>query len=119
VVDDCGLIMVIASWPSTRQDHWDILLRARAIESQCFVVGVNRVGEGGGLLFTGGSAVIDPLGQVLAHGADKEILVIADMDPARVREVRSALPFLKDRRPQLLSKQGVARIIKTDGEERN
>jgi len=119
VVDDCGLIMVIASWPSTRQDHWDILLRARAIESQCFVVGVNRVGEGGGLLFTGGSAVIDPLGQVLADGADKEILVIADMDPARVKEVRSALPFLKDRRPQLLNIQGVARIIKTDGEERN
>jgi omega-amidase len=119
VVDECGLIMVIASWPSTRQAHWDILLRARAIESQCFVVGVNRVGEGGGLLFTGGSAIIDPLGQVLAHGGDKETLVMADMDPARVREVRSTLPFLNDRKPQLLNKQGVARIIKTDCKERN
>jgi len=63
--------------------------------------------------------MIDPLGQVLAHGGDKETLVMADIDPARVKEVRSALPFLKDRRPQLLSKQSVARIIKTDGEERN
>jgi predicted amidohydrolase len=102
VVDECGLILVIASWPSTRQAHWDILLRARAIESQCFVVGVNRVGEGGGLLFTGGSAILDPLGQVLAHGGDKETLVMADADPAQVKEVRSALPFLKDRKPHLL-----------------
>ena len=104
VVDECGLIMVIASWPSTRQAHWDILLRARAIESQCFVVGVNRVGEGGGLLFTGGSAIIDPLGQVLAHGGDKETLVVADVDPDKVEEVRSTLPFLKDRKAHLLSK---------------
>jgi len=78
------------------------LLRARAIESQCFVVGVNRVGEGDGLLFTGGSAILDPLGQVLAHGGDKEILVMADADPALVKEVRSALPFLRDRKPHLL-----------------
>jgi predicted amidohydrolase len=102
VVDQCGLIMVIASWPSTRQAHWDVLLRARAIESQCFVVGVNRVGEGGGLLFTGGSAIVDPLGQVLAHGGDKETLVMADLDLAKVREVRSTLPFLKDRKAHLL-----------------
>jgi len=102
VVDQCGLIMVIASWPSTRQAHWDVLLRARAIESQCFVVGVNRVGEGGGLLFTGGSAIVDPLGQVLAHGGDKETLVMADLDLAKVQEVRSTLPFLKDRKPHLL-----------------
>ena len=102
VVDECGLILVIASWPSTRQAHWDILLRARAIESQCFVVGVNRVGEGDGLLFTGGSAILDPLGHVLAHGGDKETLVMADADPAQVKEVRSALPFLKDRKPHLL-----------------
>ena len=44
VVDQCGLILVIASWPAARQSHWDLLLRARAVESQCFVVGVNRVG---------------------------------------------------------------------------
>ncbi|MBS1236904.1 MAG: Nitrilase/cyanide hydratase and apolipoprotein N-acyltransferase [Deltaproteobacteria bacterium] len=102
VAAECGLIMVIASWPTTRQAHWDVLLRARAIENQCFVVGVNRVGEGGGLVFTGGSAIVDPLGQVLAHGGDRETLVMADLDLAKVKEVRFTLPFLKDRKPHLL-----------------
>jgi predicted amidohydrolase len=60
------------------------------------------VGEGGGLFFSGGSAIVDPLGQVLAHGEDKETLVMADLDLAKVKEVRAALPFLKDRKPQLL-----------------
>ena len=102
VVDRCGLILVIASWPAVRQLHWDILLQARAVESQCFMVGVNRVGEGGGHTFLGGSAVIDPLGLILAHEDDKETLLLADIDPAMVKEIRSTLPFLKDRKPHLL-----------------
>ena len=102
VVDECRLIMVIASWPAARQTHWDVLLRARAVESQCFVVGVNRVGEGGGHPFTGGSAIIDPLGEIVAGGGEKETLVLGDIDPAKVAEVRSALPFLRDRKPFLL-----------------
>jgi predicted amidohydrolase len=84
-----------------RQAHWDILLQARAVESQCFVVGVNRVGEGGDNIFAGGSAIIDPAGEILVHGGDKENLVIADIDPAKVAEVRSAMPFLQDRKPHL------------------
>jgi omega-amidase len=104
VVDRCELIMIIASWPAVRQPHWDLLLRARAAESQCFVVGVNRVGQGGDLNFIGGSAIIDPLGQVLAHGGDKETLIVADIDPAKVAEVRSSMPFLKDRKPHLFKK---------------
>jgi omega-amidase len=104
VVDRCELIMVIASWPAGRQSHWDLLLRARATESQCFLVGVNRVGHGGDLDFIGGSAIIDPLGQVLAHGGDKETLIVADIDPAKVVEVRSSMPFLKDRKHHLFKK---------------
>ncbi len=104
VVDRCGLILVIASWPAPRQPHWDILLQARAVESQCFVVGVNRVGEGGGHTFVGGSAIIDPLGLILAHGENKETLLLADIDPAMVGEVRSTLPFLNDRKPHLFNK---------------
>jgi predicted amidohydrolase len=103
-VDRCELIIIIASWPAVRQPHWDMLLRARAAESQCFVVGVNRVGQGGDLNFIGGSAIIDPLGQVIAHGGDKETLVVANIDPAKVAEVRSAMPFLKDRKPHLFKK---------------
>jgi predicted amidohydrolase len=101
VVDRCSLIIVIASWPASRQLHWDALIKARAIESQCYVVGVNRTGFGGGLEFTGGSAVIDPLGNTLAHAGRDEGLVIADIAPAKVLEVRASMPFLKDRRPEL------------------
>ena len=104
VVDECGLILVIASWPAARQSHWDLLLQARAVEGQCFIVGVNRVGEGGGHTFLGGSAVIDPIGRVLAHGGDKEVLLLADVDPGMVREVRSTMPFLKDRKAHLFKK---------------
>ena len=97
-VEELGLFMIIASWPSARQTHWDILLRARAIENQCFVIGVNRVGGGGGHSFAGGSVVIDPLGRVMDRGGEEETLIIADLDPAMVGEVRETLPFLRDRK---------------------
>ncbi len=101
VVDRCQLVIVIASWPSSRQLHWDTLLKARAIESQCFIVGVNRTGFGGGLEFKGGSAAIDPLGNTIAHAGEGEGLLIADIEPSLVMEVRTSMPFLKDRIPQL------------------
>ena len=101
VVDQCGLILVIASWPAVRHPHWELLLLARAVESQCFIIGVNRVGEGGGHFFLGGSAIIDPLGQTLAQGGERETLLLAEIDPAMVTEVRSSMPFLKDRKPHL------------------
>ncbi len=94
----CGLMMVMASWPDARQEHWDLLLRARAIENQCFVMGANRVGRGGGLDFQGGSVIIGPVGQVLAVRHHEEGLVLAEIDPGQVRQVRTDLPFLGDRR---------------------
>lgn len=98
VADRCQLVFVIASWPASRQRHWDILLRARAIENQLYVVGVNRVGEGGGLRFGGGTAIISPKGERCAGGSSEETLVIADIAPREVRDLRRELPFLKDRR---------------------
>jgi predicted amidohydrolase len=62
------------------------------------VVGVNRVGSGGGVDYTGGSAAYDPLGRQLAHAGDVEGLLLADVDPDAVVDVRAAMPFLKDRR---------------------
>ena len=97
--DRCALILIIASWPAARQRHWDILLPARAVENQLYVVGVNRVGEGGGHLFTGGSAIIDPAGEMVALGGDGETLVVGEINPQRVKQVRSDMPFLKDRKP--------------------
>jgi predicted amidohydrolase len=61
-------------------------------------VGVNRVGSGDGLEYAGDSMIVDPVGEVLASAAGGEAVLVADVDPAVVREVRSSLPFLSDRR---------------------
>ncbi len=106
LTDRCCLVLVIASWPAVRQRHWDILLPARAVDNQLYIVGVNRVGEGGGLLFTGGSAIIDPAGEIIAHGGDKETLLFGDINPQRVQQVRSDMPFVKDRKSHYLHNTG-------------
>jgi predicted amidohydrolase len=90
--------LVVASWPEARREHWRTLLRARAIENQAYVVGVNRVGAGGGLHYAGDSCVIDPLGDVLVSAATIETVITAEVDPATVAKVRAELPFLQDRR---------------------
>jgi len=105
VADQCHLVMVIASWPAVRQAHWEILLKARAVENQCYVAGLNRTGEGGGYDFRGGSMIIDPLGELLDTGGDREGLIMADIQAERVEEIRDKMPFLKDRRPELLCQQ--------------
>ncbi len=92
------LYVVVANWPESRRLHWQVLLRARAIENQAYVLGVNRVGEGGRLTYVGDSAVIDPTGEVLASASRTETLVLADVDPETVRATRKRFPFLPDRR---------------------
>ena len=94
VARDVDAVIVIANWPAARRAHWDALLRARAIENQCYVVGVNRVGTGGGIVYDGGSAAFDPWGESLALGAAE--IGCVDVDPARVAEIRSDYPFLRD-----------------------
>lgn len=89
--------VVVANWPASRHPHWRALVVARAIENQSYVIAVNRVGEGGGLAYAGGSCVIDPLGEVAADAGADETIVFADVEPARVAEVRAELPFLADR----------------------
>jgi omega-amidase len=95
VADDVDLVVVTANWPAARRPHWDALLRARAIENQCWLVGVNRTGTGGRLQFDGGSAAYDPWGE-RGDRAEGESRVV-DVDTARVREIRERYPFLKDR----------------------
>jgi len=89
---------VVANWPAKRRLHWSALLRARAIENQAYVVGVNRVGTGGGLDYSGDSAIIDPLGEILATGAGVETVLLADLDAAHVVSTRDHFRFLQDRR---------------------
>ena len=99
---DTDVYVVPANWPTPRHEHWRALLRARAIENQAYVVGVNRVGTVRELGHSGGSAIIDPLGTVLAGDdpADesREAVYCVDIDPATVRDVRAKFPFLADRR---------------------
>jgi predicted amidohydrolase len=93
--------IVVANWPDRRRHHWTTLLRARAIENQAYVVGVNRVGRGNGLDYVGDSCIIDPWGETLAAAAGSETLLLADLDPAVVRDAREKFPILADRRPDL------------------
>jgi predicted amidohydrolase len=93
---DC--YVVVANWPAARRVHWQVLLRARAIENQAYVVGANRVGLGGKLDYAGDSCIVDPLGEVLATAADVETVLVADVDPDVVAATRAKFPFLADRR---------------------
>ena len=96
---DTHVYAIVANWPDERREHWRTLLRARAIENQAYVLGVNRVGDGGRLHYAGDSAGISPLGETLAEGADKEIVLFADVEPASVQKLRTRFPALNDRRP--------------------
>ncbi len=101
VARDTDLYVVPANWPEPRREHWRALLRARAIENQAYVLGVNRVGGAGrnkDLNHTGDSAIIDPMGYVLAEAAIGETVLLADVTPERVSEVRTQFQFLPDRR---------------------
>jgi predicted amidohydrolase len=95
---DTDLYVVVANWPAVRREHWRTLLRARAIENQAYVLGVNRVGAVKELDHIGDSAIIDPLGRTLAEASIGETVLVADVTPEVVREVRETLPFLRDRR---------------------
>jgi predicted amidohydrolase len=92
------LYVVPANWPRPRHEHWRALLRARAIENQAYVLGVNRVGSAGELAHVGGSALIDPLGTTLIEGEAEEVVLVGEVDPAVVRQFRTEYPFLADRR---------------------
>ena len=98
LASDVDAYLVVANWPAKRRLHWSTLLRARAIENQAYVVGVNRVGTGGGLDYSGDSAIIDPIGEVLATGSGVETVLIADLHPDVVASTRDHFRFLQDRR---------------------
>jgi predicted amidohydrolase len=97
---ETDLFAVVANWPEARREAWRTLLRARAIENLCFVAGVNRAGEGGGLRYAGDSALISPWGEVLAEAGPGETVLVGDVEPAAVRDARAKFPALADRRPE-------------------
>ncbi len=95
------LVVPAAFTLATTREHWEVLLRARAIEDQAFVVAANQVGEHAPGYRSGGrSMIVDPWGIVLAQAPDAETFAIADLDLERQSEIRRTLPSLANRRPE-------------------
>jgi omega-amidase len=95
------LWLVPAQRPARRIRHWQTLLRARAIENQMFVVGVDAVGPSGGETFGGLSAVIEPWGEPVAEAGASEVLLTVEIDLDQADEARRRFPVLQDRRPEV------------------
>ena len=94
---DYDLLINVASWPAVRIRHWDTLLKARAIDNQAYVIGLNRVGEdGGGVNHVGSSAILDPLGDPLAHHVGDETILYAELDYEQMATYREKFPIWKD-----------------------
>ncbi|HOL49609.1 MAG TPA: nitrilase-related carbon-nitrogen hydrolase [bacterium] len=91
------IFIVIANWPEKRTKHWKILLQARAIENQAFVVGVNRTGESPHEKYCGDSCVIDPWGNVVLDAENEEGIFICYIQVEQLEEIRKSFPVLKDR----------------------
>lgn len=91
------VLVYVANWPERRRQAWMTLLQARAIENQCYVIGVNRVGEDGNNIYhSGDSMIVDPMGEVLFTERDKETTYTCQLDQEKLQSVRQQLPFLKD-----------------------
>ncbi len=91
------LALYVASWPTSRLEAWNTLLRARAIENQCYVAAVNRVGEDPACKYSGGTALIDPYGNVAERCTDgQEQYITAQLDLDALRAFREKFPVLKD-----------------------
>ncbi len=99
------LVFLPSEWPRQRIAHWRTLLPARAIENQIFIAAANRVGTGKGETFGGHSMVVNPWGEILVEGDEREeALLIAQIDLDRVDEVRQRVPVFRDRRAEVYRK---------------
>lgn len=91
------VLIYVANWPEKRVHAWKTLLQARAIENQCYVVGVNRVGnDGNNIHYSGESMIIDPLGEVMYSKKEEEDIVTIALDQSHLNTVREKFPFWKD-----------------------
>lgn len=97
------IIFVVAEWPIERTEHWVTLLKARAIENQCYIVASNTVGtQNNGAEFAGRSMIINPFGEILAEAdTDTEEVVTAELDLNYIDQVRADIPIFKSRRKEL------------------
>jgi predicted amidohydrolase len=96
------LMTVIASWPDARLAHWVTLLQARAIENQCWVAGVNRVGSDPQFHYSGRSLLVSPLGKIVADAGETEGVATGEIDLAAMAAYRQDKPFLADMRAEFV-----------------
>lgn len=92
------LVLVPSAWPYPRVEHWQVLSRARAIENQCFLATINGSGSYEDATLIGRSTVYDPWGTLLASTGDEPDIVVREIDPTRVEQVRESFPAWHDRR---------------------
>ena len=91
-------LIYVANWPKVRTNAWDILLKARAVENLCYVIGVNRVGTDNNTLeYIGHSQIVDELGNFIIAPTENEGVYIADLDKQKMLETRNKLNFLNDK----------------------
>ena len=91
------LLIYVANWPERRIHAWNTLLQARAIENQCYAIGVNRVGnDGHNIYYNGNSMIIDPLGQIIYQKSEVEDVYTYTFEKQKLEEVRAKFPFWKD-----------------------
>lgn len=91
------VVLVSAQWPGVRIGHWDILLRARAIENQIFIVAANRCGKESRVHFPGHSQIVSPLGEVMVMADENACVLHADLHYDELQNARNAIPCLKER----------------------
>jgi omega-amidase len=97
VTPEYEILLYVANWPKVRRYAWNHLLIARAIENQCYVIGVNRTGkDGNGIIYSGDSVVIDPSGEKISFTTSKESVETIALDPKRLIELRESFPVLMD-----------------------
>jgi predicted amidohydrolase len=95
-----NMVVVMAQWPAVRVAHWEALLKARAIENQLFVLGVNRCGQDSDRVYAGHSRIISPYGEIMARAGNRPASLLADMDLDLVERTRKQIPCLQERVPE-------------------
>ncbi|MGN0201504.1 MAG: nitrilase-related carbon-nitrogen hydrolase [Candidatus Cryptobacteroides sp.] len=95
--EDYDALLVTASWPDSRIEAWRTLVKARAIENQCYVLAVNRTGEDPSCSYCGGTAFVDPYGRAEECAEGKACALTSEIDLELLREYRQKFPVLKDR----------------------
>lgn len=98
--NSCDIIVNAANWCETRREHWLTLLRARAIENQCYICGVNRTGLDTSYSYSGDSVVFSPDGQLIANAEREEKIVYFVPDKTAITTLRNDFPLKRDRRPE-------------------